>query len=164
MCIFLFLFLAARHEQTLTDLCIYCIYLLQLLVDVTDDVFTRLQLFVSSSSFSCVLHLFLCLSSSSSLSVSSCFSFSVSVSTLVNGYRAALVNAIILASLLTMSMFISLPRKRLKEGFTFAYNKSGIINMVIEVDIQVPDEAIILPCVIQYVIFPPRLVNSNEAM
>lgn len=45
---------------------------------------------------------------------------------------------------------------RLKEGFTFAHSSSGIINMVLEVDMAPPGEELSLSCIVQYVLFPPH--------
>lgn len=56
---------------------------------------------------------------------------------------------------------------RLKEGFSFAHSSSGIINMVIEVEMKASladsssDEK--LPrCIIQYVMFPPHNVFAKR--
>lgn len=56
---------------------------------------------------------------------------------------------------------------RLKEGFTFAHSSSGIINMVLEVEMGpiCSDYSIgsnTLSCVIQYVLFPPHCSNRGE--
>lgn len=49
----------------------------------------------------------------------------------------------------------ALRRKRLSEGFHFAYNKTGMVNMVLEVDVSV-DGGSVVPCVVQYIMFPPQ--------
>ena len=46
-------------------------------------------------------------------------------------------------------------RKRLAEGFHFAYNKTGMTNMVLEIEMQV-DGGSVVPCVLQYILFPPQ--------
>ncbi|XP_024942950.1 KICSTOR complex protein SZT2 isoform X2 [Cephus cinctus] len=52
---------------------------------------------------------------------------------------------------------------RLAEGFSFAYSAAGIINMVLEVQMQGPGvEDLSHPCIIQYVLFPPhKTVNPS---
>ena len=45
--------------------------------------------------------------------------------------------------------------KRLSEGFHFAYNKTGMINLLLEIDMHVDGEAVV-PCVVQYILFPPQ--------
>lgn len=56
---------------------------------------------------------------------------------------------------------------RLKEGFTFAHSSSGIINMVLEVEMgpigsDYSTSSNTLSCVIQYVLFPPHCSNRGE--
>lgn len=46
-------------------------------------------------------------------------------------------------------------RMRLEEGFHFAFNVSGMINMVLEID-MIDEGGDIRPCVIQYILFPPH--------
>ncbi|XP_039297343.1 KICSTOR complex protein SZT2, partial [Nilaparvata lugens] len=59
-------------------------------------------------------------------------------------------------------LLANLTRMRLDEGFRFAHSTAGIINMVLEVNMKCFDEGTrktdILPCVIQYVLFPPHTV------
>lgn len=45
--------------------------------------------------------------------------------------------------------------KRLSEGFHFAYNLTGMINMVLEIEMAV-DGGSLVPCVMQYILFPPQ--------
>ncbi|CAG9759252.1 unnamed protein product [Ceutorhynchus assimilis] len=44
----------------------------------------------------------------------------------------------------------TLTRMRLKEGYQFAYSSSGIVTMVLEVDLEAKSS-----CLVQYVLFPP---------
>lgn len=50
-------------------------------------------------------------------------------------------------------------RIRLTEGFNFAYSSAGIINMVLEVQMQGSCDDY-HPCVIQYIIFPPHTIPN----
>ncbi|XP_075219216.1 KICSTOR complex protein SZT2-like isoform X2 [Lycorma delicatula] len=60
----------------------------------------------------------------------------------------------------------TLTEMRLQEGFRFAHSTAGIVNMVLEVQMKVFDEdsktgkVDIMPCVIQYVLFPPHSLHS----
>lgn len=48
---------------------------------------------------------------------------------------------------------------RLTEGFNFSYSTAGIINMVLEVQMQgLKDD--FYPCIIQYIIFPPHTITN----
>lgn len=48
------------------------------------------------------------------------------------------------------------------EGFNFAYSAAGIINMVLEVQMQtVGNEAASYPCIVQYVVFPPHVIQNS---
>lgn len=48
---------------------------------------------------------------------------------------------------------------RLTEGFNFSYSTAGIINMVLEVQMQgLQDDY--HPCIIQYIIFPPHIITN----
>ncbi|KAJ8681967.1 hypothetical protein QAD02_017759 [Eretmocerus hayati] len=48
---------------------------------------------------------------------------------------------------------------RLAEGFNFAYSAAGIINTVMEVQMQGPDNGdTTYPCIVQYILFPPHVV------
>ncbi|KAF4533501.1 hypothetical protein B566_EDAN000986, partial [Ephemera danica] len=61
---------------------------------------------------------------------------------------------------------------RIQEGFCFAHSTAGIINMLLEVEMKAnelpsnmsseTDKPCIHPCVIQYVLFPPHLINIRE--
>ncbi|KAK7862806.1 hypothetical protein R5R35_004159 [Gryllus longicercus] len=67
----------------------------------------------------------------------------------------------------------TITKMRLQEGFNFAHSTSGIINMVLEVQMKggtdIPDvpsetdeeETGIFPCVIQYVLFPPHTTSTS---
>lgn len=56
---------------------------------------------------------------------------------------------------------------RMNEGFRIAHSTSGIINMVLEVEMRPythsanDDTTNTLSCVIQYVLFPPHCANRN---
>lgn len=53
---------------------------------------------------------------------------------------------------------------RLTEGFSFAHSSAGIINMVLEIQMQGPaNENVTHPCVIQYVLFPPHTIASPSS-
>ena len=51
---------------------------------------------------------------------------------------------------------------RLAEGFNFTYSAAGIINMVLEVQMQGADKnAVSYPCIIQYILFPPHAILNT---
>lgn len=51
---------------------------------------------------------------------------------------------------------------RLAEGFNFTYSAAGIINMVLEVQMQgVGENDITYPCIIQYILFPPHVMSNT---
>ena len=52
-------------------------------------------------------------------------------------------------------------RIRLQEGFHFAHNDSGILNMILELPIKDQNEYH-SSCVVQYIIFPPHVINSSQ--
>ncbi|XP_034939533.1 KICSTOR complex protein SZT2-like [Chelonus insularis] len=56
----------------------------------------------------------------------------------------------------------TITKMRLTEGFNFAYSSAGIINMVLEVQMQ-GSQGECYPCIIQYIIFPPHMI-SNPAL
>lgn len=63
-----------------------------------------------------------------------------------------------LSNILSMIM-----RKRLKEGFHFSYNKMGMINLTMEVEMVLGSQELgvcgsehSFPCIIQYIIFPSQ--------
>lgn len=53
------------------------------------------------------------------------------------------------------TVLTQLMRKRFNEGFHVVYNKDGIVNMMIEVDMIV-DGNFPVPCIIQYIMFPAQ--------
>lgn len=60
---------------------------------------------------------------------------------------------------------IFLSRIRLAEGFNFAYSAAGIINTVMEVQMQGPgSKDSTYPCIVQYISFPPHVVVSPGGM
>ncbi|XP_041357997.1 KICSTOR complex protein SZT2-like isoform X2 [Gigantopelta aegis] len=72
-------------------------------------------------------------------------------------------------------VLMTLAKIRLQEGFHFAITKSGIVNMVLEVDMMDPgvvedaesdsrDNAEKKTCVIQYIIFPPYNKTSRSSV
>lgn len=51
---------------------------------------------------------------------------------------------------------------RLAEGFSFTYSAAGIINMVLEVQMQgVGENDTSYPCIIQYILFPPHIMSNT---
>ncbi|XP_049514126.1 KICSTOR complex protein SZT2 isoform X2 [Dermacentor silvarum] len=55
----------------------------------------------------------------------------------------------------------TLAKMRLEEGFHFAHSSSGILNMALEIEMKNTvtgdsSEASLLPCVVQYMLFPPH--------
>lgn len=51
---------------------------------------------------------------------------------------------------------------RLAEGFNFTYSAAGIINMVLEVQMQgVGENDTSYPCIIQYILFPPHVASNT---
>ncbi|XP_046747125.1 KICSTOR complex protein SZT2-like [Diprion similis] len=53
----------------------------------------------------------------------------------------------------------TITKMRLTEGFSFAHSAAGIINMVLEVQMQGPaNDNAMHPCVIQYILFPPHTI------
>ncbi|XP_057320134.1 KICSTOR complex protein SZT2-like [Microplitis mediator] len=53
----------------------------------------------------------------------------------------------------------TITKMRLTEGFNFSYSTAGIINMVLEVQMQgLQDDH--HPCIIQYIIFPPHTITN----
>ncbi|CAD6224796.1 GSCOCG00005557001-RA-CDS, partial [Cotesia congregata] len=53
----------------------------------------------------------------------------------------------------------TITKMRLTEGFNFSYSTAGIINMVLEVQMQgLKDD--FYPCIIQYIIFPPHTITN----
>lgn len=54
-----------------------------------------------------------------------------------------------------LTILVVAHRKRLSEGFHFAYNKTGMVNMVLELDMTV-DGGSVVPCIVQYILFPPQ--------
>nr|XP_033323084.1 KICSTOR complex protein SZT2-like isoform X4 [Megalopta genalis] len=56
----------------------------------------------------------------------------------------------------------TITRMRLAEGFSFTYSAAGILNMVLEVQMQGVDKNDgSYPCIIQYILFPPHVVSSS---
>lgn len=52
---------------------------------------------------------------------------------------------------------------RLEEGFYFAYSAAGIINMVLEINMQgLGKNSEHFPCIVQYIIFPPQIVSNTN--
>lgn len=51
---------------------------------------------------------------------------------------------------------------RLVEGFNFTYSAAGIMNMVLEVQMQgVGKGDALYPCIIQYILFPPHVTSNT---
>ncbi|XP_053983197.1 KICSTOR complex protein SZT2-like [Hylaeus volcanicus] len=51
---------------------------------------------------------------------------------------------------------------RLAEGFSFTYSAAGILNMVLEVQMQGIDKTnASYPCIIQYILFPPHVTSNT---
>lgn len=70
--------------------------------------------------------------------------------------------------ILNLVLTINNSRMRIKEGFSFAHSAAGIINMVLEVEMSAGSVngtrgGGTLPCVIQYVLFPPHCTNRSES-
>ncbi|XP_048511777.1 KICSTOR complex protein SZT2-like isoform X2 [Athalia rosae] len=58
----------------------------------------------------------------------------------------------------------TITKMRLVEGFSFAHSAAGVINMVLEVQMQGPaSENITHPCIIQYVLFPPHTIAAPSS-
>ncbi|XP_076387408.1 KICSTOR complex protein SZT2 isoform X2 [Megachile rotundata] len=58
----------------------------------------------------------------------------------------------------------TITKMRLVEGFNFTYSAAGIMNMVLEVQMQgVGKDDALYPCIIQYILFPPH-VTSNTVL
>ncbi|XP_047362781.1 KICSTOR complex protein SZT2 isoform X1 [Vespa velutina] len=56
----------------------------------------------------------------------------------------------------------TITKMRLEEGFYFAYSAAGIINMVLEINMQgLGKNSEHFPCIIQYIIFPPQIVPNT---
>ncbi|XP_076669350.1 KICSTOR complex protein SZT2 isoform X3 [Andrena cerasifolii] len=56
----------------------------------------------------------------------------------------------------------TITKMRLAEGFNFTYSAAGIINMVLEVQMQGADKnAVSYPCIIQYILFPPHAILNT---
>ncbi|XP_076659931.1 KICSTOR complex protein SZT2 isoform X2 [Halictus rubicundus] len=56
----------------------------------------------------------------------------------------------------------TITRMRLAEGFSFTYSAAGILNMVLEVQMQGVDKNDgSYPCIIQYILFPPHVISSS---
>ncbi|XP_031836676.1 KICSTOR complex protein SZT2 isoform X3 [Nomia melanderi] len=56
----------------------------------------------------------------------------------------------------------TISRMRLAEGFNFTYSAAGILNMVLEVQMQGVDKSDgSYPCIIQYILFPPHVISSS---
>ncbi|KAI0211904.1 KICSTOR complex protein SZT2 [Lamellibrachia satsuma] len=70
-------------------------------------------------------------------------------------------------------MLSNLTKIRLQEGFRFSHASSGIVDMVLEVDMKLPcvptesestdTEEELHPCIVQYVIFPPHTATTKES-
>ncbi|XP_013407252.1 KICSTOR complex protein SZT2 isoform X2 [Lingula anatina] len=59
----------------------------------------------------------------------------------------------------------TLSKIRLQEGFHFAHTSSGIVNMVVEMQMKDPkceDDTELQPCVMQYVLFPPHTTTKES--
>ena len=50
---------------------------------------------------------------------------------------------------------------RLQEGFHFAHNDSGILNLILELPIK-DDNYSKFSSVVQYIIFPPHIINGSK--
>ncbi|XP_043599602.1 KICSTOR complex protein SZT2-like isoform X2 [Bombus pyrosoma] len=56
----------------------------------------------------------------------------------------------------------TITKMRLAEGFSFTYSAAGIINMVLEVQMQgVGENDTSYPCIIQYILFPPHIMSNT---
>ncbi|CAK9801279.1 KICSTOR complex protein SZT2 [Anthophora quadrimaculata] len=56
----------------------------------------------------------------------------------------------------------TITKMRLAEGFNLTYSAAGIINMVLEVQMQgVSKNDTSYPCIIQYILFPPHIMSST---
>ncbi|XP_043514984.1 KICSTOR complex protein SZT2-like isoform X3 [Frieseomelitta varia] len=56
----------------------------------------------------------------------------------------------------------TITKMRLAEGFNFTYSAAGIINMVLEVQMQgVGENDTTYPCIIQYILFPPHVMSNT---
>ncbi|KAK2589304.1 hypothetical protein KPH14_007855 [Odynerus spinipes] len=56
----------------------------------------------------------------------------------------------------------TITKMRLEEGFYFAYSAAGIINMVLEVNMQgLGKNSEHFPCIVQYILFPPQVVLNT---
>ncbi|XP_076162167.1 KICSTOR complex protein SZT2 isoform X3 [Ptiloglossa arizonensis] len=56
----------------------------------------------------------------------------------------------------------TITKMRLAEGFNFTYSAAGILNMVLEVQMQGVDKTdASYPCIIQYILFPPHVISNT---
>ncbi|XP_043250268.1 KICSTOR complex protein SZT2-like isoform X1 [Colletes gigas] len=56
----------------------------------------------------------------------------------------------------------TITKMRLAEGFNFTYSAAGILNMVLEVQMQGVDKTdASYPCIIQYILFPPQVLSNT---
>ncbi|XP_076247853.1 KICSTOR complex protein SZT2 [Calliopsis andreniformis] len=75
----------------------------------------------------------------------------------IPGITLPKLNLIAIARILS-----TITKIRLAEGFNFTYSSAGILNMVLEVQMQGIDKSdVYYPCIIQYILFPPHVMSNT---